>query len=178
MGCSVRRCVRVDTRLREVDLKAENEKKVNGKEIGPFLGATRGRFRREIKAWGERKYMRIINRMMVANDSLLFSRRAVPCVRLHVLHVCTRVCNDRTGRQDPSRTQLEIPLRALLWYLGARWGRTLENALSGDRIYRVAERPRWRYTKRCRRRWNLEKILAAYLTLVIHSCELYSADIQ
>lgn len=52
--------------------------------------------------------MRIINRMMVANDSLFLSRRVVPCVRLRVLHTHIRVCNDRTGRLDPSWAQLEI----------------------------------------------------------------------
>lgn len=45
-----RRRVRVDTgRLRGADPNVEVEE-VNGEEVGPFLEATRGRSRREIKA--------------------------------------------------------------------------------------------------------------------------------
>lgn len=46
----------------------------------------------------EEVYMRIINRMMVANDSPFLSRRAVPYIRLRVLHVRACATIGQVGR--------------------------------------------------------------------------------
>lgn len=46
----------------------------------------------------EEVYMRIINRMMVANDSPFLSRRAVPYMRLRVLHVRACATIGQVGR--------------------------------------------------------------------------------
>ncbi|TGZ57403.1 hypothetical protein DBV15_05798, partial [Temnothorax longispinosus] len=74
-----------------------------------------------------------------ANDSFFLSRHAVPYVRLRVLHVraCATIGQvDRILREPSWRCSPRSSPRAAK----LAEDRTLEDALSGDRIYRVAGR--------------------------------------
>lgn len=103
----VRPSIRRERRLRGANLEGGDGGSERRRDRTFSRGYSRQIPTRDKSVRREEVYMRIINRMMVANDSPFLSRRAVPLYAA-TCPTRTRVCNDRTGRQDPSRTQLEI----------------------------------------------------------------------